>query len=239
MDRLIGIHAVTAAFEAERPIDRLLVAKGSGGPRLQQLIDAARRGGVPVRFEARALLDREAHGGVHQGVVAFASERGTVDLDAILAEAAPDALLVVTDGLEDPHNLGAVIRSSHAAGATALLIPERRSAGLTETVAKASAGAIEFLPVVRVKNVNRALDELKKAGFWIFGLDERGEQTIYEEDFSGKVALVLGAEGKGLHRLTSEKCDKLVRIPMTGRIASLNVSVAAGVALFEIVRRRR
>ena len=239
MDRLIGIHAVAAAFEAGRPIERMLIAKGAGGPRLQQLIDAARGAGVPVRFELRALLDREAHGGVHQGVVAFASERATVDLDSVLSAAGPDALLVVTDGLEDPHNLGAVIRSAHAAGVTALLIPERRSAGLTETVTKASAGAVEFLPIVRVKNVNRALDDLKKAGFWIFGLDERGERTIYQEDFSGKVALVLGAEGKGLHRLTSVKCDKLVRIPMTGRIASLNVSVAAGVALFEIVRRRQ
>lgn len=239
MDRLIGIHAVAAAIEAGRPLDRLLVLKGAGGPRLQQIIDAARKARTPIRFETRAHLDREARGGVHQGVVAFSSERGFANLGDVIAQAPADALIVVTDGVEDPHNLGAIIRSAHAAGAYALVLPERRSAGLTETTAKAAAGALEFLPIVRVVNVNRSLDQLKKAGFWTFGLDERGEQTIYDVDLAGKVALVLGAEGGGLHRLTAETCDVLVRIPMAGKIASLNVSVAAGVALFEVVRRRR
>jgi 23S rRNA (guanosine2251-2'-O)-methyltransferase len=205
---------------------------------MQALVDACRRNGVPVRFEPRDRLDKEARGGVHQGVVAFGGAREYVELSDVIAEAGPDALIVVTDGVEDPHNLGAVIRSAHAAGAVAVAIPERRSAGMTETVAKAAAGALEFLPVVRVKNVNRALDELKAAEFWVYGLDERGEQTCWETDLRGRVALVLGAEGKGLHRLTAEKCDSLIRIPMQGQVASLNVSVAAGIALFEAVRQR-
>ena len=238
MDRLIGIHAVTAALEAGRPLDRVLIARGTGGPRMQAVIDACRRGGVPVRFEPRNLLDKEARGGVHQGVVAFGAARRTFDLEDVLDDAGPDALVVVVDGVEDPHNLGAIIRSAHAAGAAAIVAPERRSASITDTVAKAAAGALEFLPIARVKNVNRALDELKAASFWVYGLDERGEQTCWETDFKGRVALVLGSEGKGLHRLTAEKCDGLLRIPMAGKVASLNVSVAAGVALFEVVRQR-
>jgi 23S rRNA (guanosine2251-2'-O)-methyltransferase len=238
MDRLIGIHAVTAALEAERALDRVLIARGAGGPRMQAVIDACRRNGVPVRFEPRDRLDKEAHGGVHQGVVAFAAARSYVELSDVLAAAAPDALIVVADGVEDPHNLGAIIRSAHAAGAEAIAVPERRSVGMTETVAKAAAGALEFLNVVRVKNVNRTLEELKEAEFWVYGLDERGEQTCWETDLTGRVALVVGAEGKGLHRLTAEKCDRLIRIPMQGKVASLNVSVATGIALFEAVRQR-
>jgi 23S rRNA (guanosine2251-2'-O)-methyltransferase len=238
MDRLIGIHAVTAALEAERALDRVLIARGAGGPRMQAVIDACRRNGVPVRFEPRDRLDKEARGGVHQGVVAFAAARSYLELSEVLADAAPDALIVVADGVEDPHNLGAIIRSAHAAGAEAIAVPERRSVGMTETVAKAAAGALEFLNVVRVKNVNRTLDELKEAEFWVYGLDERGEQTCWETDLTGRVALVVGAEGKGLHRLTAEKCDRLIRIPMQGKVASLNVSVATGIALFEAVRQR-
>ena len=238
MDRLFGIHAVAAALDAERPLERVLIARGAGGPRMQAVIDACRRNGVPVRFEARDMLDREAKGGVHQGVVAFTGARRYVELGEVLEQAGPDALIVVADGVEDPHNLGAIARSAHAAGALAITLPERRSVGMTETVAKAAAGALEFLPVARVKNVNRALDELKAAEFWVYGLDERGEATCWETDLRGRVALVLGGEGKGLHRLTAEKCDRLIRIPMQGKVASLNVSVAAGVVLFEAVRQR-
>lgn len=239
MDRIIGIHAVEAALASGRLVDRLIVARGAGNPRLQAIIDGCRAKKIPVRFEARSQLDRLTNRGVHQGVVAYAAAKEHASLEDVLANALPEALLVLVDGVEDPHNLGAILRSAEAAGATAVLVPRRRAAPLTETVGKASAGAMERLPVVRTANLNRAIDDLKKAGFWVHGLDERGDLEIWEADFSGRTALVLGAEGAGLHRLTAEKCDSLLRIPMQGAAASLNVSVAAGVALFEVVRQRR
>jgi 23S rRNA (guanosine2251-2'-O)-methyltransferase len=146
-------------------------------------------------------------------------------------------MLVVLDGVEDPHNLGAIIRTAHAAGADAVVIPERRAAGVTDTVAKAAAGALEYLSLVRVTNLNRALEQLKERGFWIYGLDERGDQDYDRVDYASPAALVLGGEGKGLHEQVRKHCDVLLRIPLAGKISSLNVSVAAGVALFEWKRR--
>ena len=227
-----------AALAAGRPLDRVFISRGARNARTQRVVDACRRAHVPVRFEPRQSLDRLSNGAVHQGVLAYAAGKKAFRLEELLDKAADDALVVMADGVEDPHNLGAIVRSAHAAGALAVIVPERRAAGVSDTVAKAAAGALEYLPVVCVKNVNRALEQLKKAGFWIYGFDERGEQAHWEADFAGKVALVLGAEGAGLHRLTAEKCDFLLRIPMAGEIASLNVSVAAGVALFEVVRQR-
>jgi 23S rRNA (guanosine2251-2'-O)-methyltransferase len=152
----------------------------------------------------------------------------------------PDArLLVMLDGVEDPHNLGAIIRTANAAGADAVLIPERRAAGLTDTVAKASAGALEYVPVVRIGNVTNTLEELKKQGFWIYGLDERGPEDYDRVEFNTPTVLVLGGEGKGVHQIVRNHCDVLVRIPMAGEISSLNVSVAAGIVLFEWKRRLR
>ncbi len=227
-----------AALNSGRPLDRVIIARGAHNPRIQGLVDACRQARVPVRFDQRQSLDRLSNGAVHQGVLAYAASKKSIRLEDLLENAAEDGLMVVADGVEDPHNLGAIVRSAHAAGAAAVIIPERRAAGVSDTVAKAAAGALEYLPVVRVKNVNRAIEQLKEAGFWIYGLDERGEKAVWEAEFAGKVALVLGAEGAGLHRLTAEKCDFLVRIPMAGEIASLNVSVAAGVALFEVVRQK-
>jgi 23S rRNA (guanosine2251-2'-O)-methyltransferase len=212
----------------------VLVARGAGGTKLQEVIELARRQGVTVRFEPREALDRAASGAAHQGVVAFGAAHGYVELEQVIESA---RMLVLLDGVEDPHNLGAVIRTVNAAGADAVVIPERRAAGLTETVGKASAGAIEYTPVARIGNVSQALEKLKHAGFWIFGLDERGGQRYDEAEFADKSVLVLGAEGKGLHDLVKKRCDVLLRIPMAGRIASLNVSVAAGVVLFEWRRR--
>jgi 23S rRNA (guanosine2251-2'-O)-methyltransferase len=147
-------------------------------------------------------------------------------------------MVVVLDGIEDPHNLGAIIRTAHAAGAAAAVVPERRAAGLNETVAKTAAGALEHLPVARVGNISQALEQLKQRGFWIYGLDERGEEPYDRVDYAVPTAFVLGGEGKGLHQLVSRHCDFLIRIPMAGRISSLNVSVAAGIVLFEWRRRR-
>jgi len=231
---LSGIHPVAEALRSQHPMDRLLVAQGAGGPRLQELIDLARRAGVPVRFEPRSALDRMAGTTAHQGVIALGAARQYADLD-VAAEA---ELVVVLDGVEDPHNLGAIIRTAHAAGAGAVVIPERRAASLTDVVAKAAAGALEHLPVVRVTNVNRTLEDLKKRGFWIYGLDERGDKNYDEVDYATPTAFVLGGEGKGLHEQVRKHCDILVRIPMAGKISSLNVSVAAGVVLFEWKRRR-
>jgi 23S rRNA (guanosine2251-2'-O)-methyltransferase len=166
--------------------------------------------------------------------VAVGAAQRYADLDGV---AACD-MLVVLDGVEDPHNLGAIVRTAHAAGAGAVVIPERRAVGVTDVVAKAAAGALEHLPVVRVTNINRALEELKRRGFWIYGLDERGAETYDQVEYASPAAVVLGGEGKGLHEQVRKHCDALVRIPVAGRISSLNVSVAAGVMLFEWRRRR-
>lgn len=231
---LAGIHPVREALRAGHALDRILIARGAGGPRLQEIIDAARERSIPLRFEPREALDRASSSAAHQGVVAFGAAQQYADFEDVLAAA---QLLVVLDGVEDPHNLGAIIRSAHAAGANAVLIPERRAAGLTETVAKAAAGALEHVPVVRIGNVNQTLEELKQHGFWIYGLDERARELYSKTEFARPTVFVLGAEGQGLHQLVKKHCDALVRIPMAGAIASLNVSVAAGIVLFEWRRR--
>lgn len=231
---LAGIHPVREALRAERALDRILIARGAGGPRLQEIIDVARQRSVPVRFEPRDALDRASNGATHQGVLAFAAAQRYATLDQVVQGA---QLLVVLDGVEDPHNLGAIVRTAHAAGASAAVIPDRRATGLTETVAKAAAGALEHLPVVRVGNVSRTLEDLKARGFWIYGLDERASDLYSETDFARPTVFVLGGEGQGLHELVKKHCDVLVRIPMAGAISSLNVSVAAGIVLFEWRRR--
>lgn len=233
---LAGIHPVREALRAGRPLERVLIAKEVTGPRIQELVELCRNRGIPVRFEPKERLDKAAAGSTyHQGVVAF----GTAERYSTLEEtAAAGGLHVVLDGVEDPHNLGAMIRTAHAAGAAAVVIPERRAVGLTDTVARAAAGALAYIPVVRVTNINRTLEDLKKRGYWIYGLDERGTQNYTEIEYAAPSAFVLGAEGRGLHEQTAKHCDFLVRIPMPpGGVASLNVSVAAGVVLFEWRRR--
>ena len=232
---LIGIHPVVEALRAKRPLERILIARGAGGHRLQEVIDLARTTSTPVRFEDRGALDRLAGVKSHQGVVALGAEKKYAELDDVASAA---ELLVVLDGVEDPHNLGAIIRTAHAAGANAVIVAERRAAGLTETVAKAAAGALEHLPVVQVVNINHTLRSLKDEGYFIYGLDERGEMTYDAVDWPEKTVIVMGAEGKGLHDLVKKNCDALVRIPMAGKIASLNVSVATGIVLFAWRSRR-
>src|SRR6516164_9101266 len=178
---LSGIHPVAEALRSKRPLERLLVAKGAAGPRLQELIDLARRMSVPVRFEPRTALDRLAGTPAHQGVLALGAAQKYADLDQA---AAGSELVVVLDGVEDPHNLGAIIRTAHAAGAGSVIIPERRAASVTDVVAKAAAGALEYLPIVRVTNINRALEDLKKRGYWIYGLDERGTEAYDQVQYS-------------------------------------------------------
>jgi 23S rRNA (guanosine2251-2'-O)-methyltransferase len=226
---LIGIHPVAEALRARSPLDRILIARGAGGTRIQEIVELARVNATPVRFEPRDALDRLAGSGTHQGVVALGAAKKYGELDDIAPQG---KLLVILDGIEDPHNLGAIVRTAHAAGADAVVIPERRAAGLTETVAKAAAGALEHLPIVRVTNINRTLEKLKQQGYWIYGMDERGTESYADIQWAAPTAIVLGAEGHGLHEQVRKHCDVLVRIPMSGKIASLNVSVAAGIVLF-------
>jgi 23S rRNA (guanosine2251-2'-O)-methyltransferase len=231
-----GVHPVLEALRARAPLDRVLVASGASGARLQEIIDLCRELSIPLRFEPREALDRVAGSSVHQGVVALGAAREPAELESLLPGA---QLLVLLDGVEDPHNLGAIIRSAHAAGADAVVIPDRRAAGLTPAVAKAAAGALEHLPVARVGNISRTLERLKALGFWIYGLDQRGTEDYDRISYTLPTALVLGGEGHGLHANVGRHCDFLVRIPLAGKISSLNVSVAAGIVLFEWKRRRR
>jgi 23S rRNA (guanosine2251-2'-O)-methyltransferase len=231
----IGIHPVLEALRAHRPLSRVVIAKGPASSRLREIIDLCRGQAVSLRFESREVLDRLSGGAAHQGVIALGAAHQYRDLEEVLDGA---RLLVMLDGIEDPHNLGAIVRTAHAAGAAAVVIPERRAAPLTETVAKAAAGALEHLPVARVANLNRALETLKERGFWIYGLDERGEHAYDAVEYAVPTAFVLGAEGRGLHQQVRQHCDFVVRIPLAGKISSLNVSVAAGVVLFEFRRRQ-
>ena len=223
------------ALRAARSLDRILIARGAAGPRLQEIIDLARERSIPLRFEPRDALDRVSNSAAHQGVVAFGPAQSYAELDQVVPGA---QLLVLLDGVEDPHNLGAIIRTAHAAGAAAVLVPERRAAGLTETVAKAAAGALEHISIVRIGNVTQTLETLKARGFWIYGLDERGAELYSDVDYATPTVIVLGGEGHGLHQLVKKHCDVLVRIPMAGAISSLNVSVAAGIVLFECRRKK-
>lgn len=238
MDRLTGPHAVREALAAGRPLQTVLVARGRHGGRLEEIVRLAKRNGVPVRFEDRVRLDQLAGTREHQGVVAMVASSATVSLEDLLARPSLQGLLVLLDGVEDPQNLGAIIRTALAAGAAGIVIPERRAAGLGDAAARASAGAVAHLPVARVTNLPRAMETLKTAGYWLVGLDERAERRYTDVDLTGSVALVLGGEGKGLHQLVRERCDFLVSIPSRGPVPSLNVSVAAGIALFEVLRQR-
>ncbi|HMD30610.1 MAG TPA: 23S rRNA (guanosine(2251)-2'-O)-methyltransferase RlmB [Candidatus Acidoferrales bacterium] len=239
MEHLTGIHAVREAISSGRALERILVARGRRGDRIEELVRLARQHGVPVRFEERSQLDRIAGRDEHQGVVALAAAKRVSTLRDIIADAGPDALLVVLDGIEDPRNLGAIVRSALAAGAAGVVVAERRAAGLTDTASRASAGALEHLSVARVVNLSRSMEELKEAGWWLVGLDERAEKSHTDQDLTGKIALILGGEGKGLHELVRKRCDFLVSIPTVGPVRSLNVSVAAGIVLFESVRQRK
>lgn len=237
-----GVLPVLEALRAEsRVVEKVLVAEGKPHQRIREITSLAKEKGIPVSFVPRAAIERAAGGEVnHQGVLAHCSSARYADADKLLerlAEAQASICLIL-DGIEDPHNLGAIIRTAECAGIDAIFIPDRRSSGLNETVAKTSAGAVELVDIARVTNINRLIEDLKEAGFWIAGTDGLAEVPYTDADWSGKWAIVLGGEGAGIHKLTREKCDVLVKIPLYGRIASLNVSVAAGILLFEIARQQ-
>src|SRR5580698_3027740 len=239
MNWLTGFHAVEEALAAGRALDRIVIARGRHGERVEAVVQLARSKSVPVRFEDRLQVDRLAGTREHQGIAALAAAKPALELEDLLAAKTPQGLLVLLDGVEDPHNLGAIVRTSLAAGAQGVVIPERRAAGLTDTVERTSAGALAHLPVARVKNLVRAMEEMKEAGYWLVGLDERAEKNYTDVDYKGSGGIVFGRAGEGLHELTRKRCDFLVSIPTSGPVRSLNVSVAAGVVLFEVVRQRK
>jgi 23S rRNA (guanosine2251-2'-O)-methyltransferase len=236
---ICGINPVLEALQARvRSFERLLIVKGIRNRRINEAISRASRIGVPLRFEARETLDRLAGGLNHQGIIAVVSAMPTLGLEEVLAQARDPALLLVLDGVEDPRNLGAILRTAETAGADGVLVPERRSASLSETVARASAGALEHVRVGRVTNVASTLEELKRRGLWVVGFDAEAGERWDLIDYTRPVALVFGGEGRGIRRLVRERCDQLAALPLFGHVESLNVSVTVGVALYEAIRQR-
>ncbi|MBI4220067.1 MAG: 23S rRNA (guanosine(2251)-2'-O)-methyltransferase RlmB [Chloroflexi bacterium] len=237
-----GRRPVLEALRAGREIERLLVAEGiERGPQIEEIIELAGTAGIEVQTVDRGELDRGAHTKHHQGIVALVQDVRYTPLEDLLALASErheTPLIVVLDGIEDPQNLGAIIRTLECAGGHGVVIAERRAVGVTPGVIRASAGATEHVKVARVTNLARTLDQLKEAGLWIFGLDAAGDRLHWETDFKVPAVLVVGSEGEGISRLVREKCDFLVRLPLRGKVESLNASVAAAVALYEIVRQR-
>ena len=236
-----GRNAVAEALRAGTPIDKIFLAKGETDAPLARIAAAARDRGVVVVLCDRRKLDGMSVTGAHQGVIAQAAVREYVDVDHILRAARDKGeppLIVVCDELNDPHNLGAVLRTAECAGAHGVIIPKRRSAGLTAVVGKTSAGAVSYVPVARVPNLPAVLKELKEEGVWVFGTAADGDRLLYDADLKGPAAIVIGNEGRGMGRLVAESCDFLVRVPMKGRLNSLTASAAAAIVLYEAVRQR-
>ena len=240
--RLEGRNAITEALRAGRAIDKVFVADGETDAGLQRLVAQAREAGAVVVPVDRRKLDQMSTTRSHQGIIAQAAAHEYFSVEEILQTAgdrdeAP--LLVICDELSDPHNLGAILRTAECAGAHGVIIPKRRSVGLTATVAKASAGAMEYMKVARVTNIAATIRQLKELGVWIFGTAAEGSRVMYEADLTGPTAIVIGNEGDGMSRIVRESCDVTVHIPMSGNISSLNASNAASILLYEAVRQRR
>lgn len=235
--KIEGRNAVLELLGSGRTVDKILMQKGAEGS-AGRIFALAREQGVRVQFADRGALDRESETGRHQGVIAFVSEYKYAELSDILAPAEGARLVIVCDGIEDVHNLGSIIRVAECAGACGVVIPKNKSAQVTGAVVRISEGAANHIKVARVPGVNYAVDELKKSGFWVYGLEADGED-IYSADLSGDVALVVGGEDRGIAPLTRKKCDKIVSLPLCGKVNSLNASVALGIAAYEVVRRRR
>ena len=237
-----GRNAVIEALRVGAAIDKIYLAKGETDKTLGHIASRARDAGIVVVEADRRKLDGMSRTHAHQGVIALAAVREYATVESILAAAAEKGeppLLVVCDEISDPHNLGAILRTAECAGAHGVIIPKRRSAGLTAVVAKTSAGAVSYIPVARVANIPSLLKDLKKQGVWVFGTAAGGATDLYGADLKGPAAIVIGSEGSGMTRLVSESCDFLVSIPMKGRISSLNASAAAAILLYEAVRQRR
>lgn len=238
-DMIIGRNPVMEALKSGRDMEKLMIQKGAGGS-MGKIMALAKSRGIIVRTVDKTTLDKTAGGGAHQGVIAFASAHEYATIDDILARAeerGEDPFVVILDELEDPHNLGAIMRTAECAGVHGIIISKRRASGITETVAKTSAGAVEYMPCARVANIGQAVDTLKKKGVWVYACD-MGGTTYYDQNMEGAVALVIGNEGSGISRLVREKCDYCLSIPMVGKISSLNASNAAAILMYEVRKQR-
>lgn len=239
-DYIIGKNPVIEALKSERDVNKILIAEGSQKGQMQQVIGLAKEMNVLVQFVPKKKIDGLVEGN-HQGVVAQVAAYQYAELDDLFSAAekrneAP--FFILLDEIEDPHNLGSIMRTADAVGAHGIIIPKRRAVGLTSTVAKASTGAIEYIPVVRVTNMARTIDELKERGVWIAGTDAKGKEDFRSFDGTMPLGLVIGSEGKGMGRLIRDKCDFLIRLPMKGQVTSLNASVAAALLMYEVFRKR-
>jgi len=241
-ERIFGKNPVLEALKAGRSLNKILILKSIGtSDAVEEIIRLSRKIKVPFEWVDKKIIDQKSGGVRHQGILAFASPKEYQDVEDIL-DAAKDKgeapLIVVLDGIEDPHNLGAIIRTAECAGAHGVIIPKRRASPLTETVAKTSAGAIEHIAVARVTNIRDEIKKLKEKGIWVVGLDERAEKSLTQADLKLPTAIVIGSEGKGMSKHIKESCELLVSIPMKGKIGSLNASVAASIIMYEAVRQR-
>ncbi|HJV30731.1 MAG TPA: 23S rRNA (guanosine(2251)-2'-O)-methyltransferase RlmB [Bacillales bacterium] len=237
---IIGKNPVIEALKSNRDINKILIAEGSQRGQMQQITQLARESNVIVQFVPKKKIDQVTDG-IHQGVLAYIAAYQYAEMDDLFAAAEKNnepPFFLLLDEIEDPHNLGSIMRTADAVGAHGIIIPKRRAVGLTATVAKASTGAIEYIPVVRVTNMARTIDELKDRGVWIAGTDATGSDDYRRMDGSLPLGLVIGSEGKGMGRLIREKCDFLIHLPMVGKVTSLNASVAASVLMYEIYRKR-
>jgi 23S rRNA (guanosine2251-2'-O)-methyltransferase len=240
-DRLEGRNSVMEAIKANRTINKILVQKGEKEGSIRQIIASAKEKGIVVQETDRLNLDRISTTHAHQGVIAYVSFKDYVEIDDILknAESKGEApFIIILDGITDAYNLGSVLRTADAVGAHGVIIPKRRAVGLNAAVSKASAGAIEYMPVARVTNISQTIEYLKKKNIWVVGTDLSGEKSFYESDLKGSIALVIGSEGHGMAKLVAEKCDYVINIPMKGQITSLNAAVAGAIIMYEILKQR-
>lgn len=240
-DRLEGRNSVMEAIKANRTINKILVQKGEKEGSIRQIIAFAKEKGIVVQETDRLNLDRISTTHAHQGVIAYVSFKDYVELDDILknAESKGEApFIIILDGITDAYNLGSILRTADAVGAHGVIIPKRRAVGLNAAVSKASAGAIEYMPVARVTNISQTIEYLKKKNIWVVGTDLSGEKPFYESDLKGPIALVIGSEGHGMGKLVAEKCDYVINIPMKGQITSLNAAVAGAIIMYEILKQR-
>ncbi|KAB3532395.1 23S rRNA (guanosine(2251)-2'-O)-methyltransferase RlmB [Alkaliphilus serpentinus] len=241
LDKLEGRNPIMEALKSDREIDKILIAKGSTEGSVKKIIGHAKDKGIPVQYVERQKLNDLAESNNHQGIMAYVAAHDYSTVEEILEGARKKGktpFVIILDEIMDPHNLGSIMRTADAVGADGIIIPKRRSVGLTAVVAKTSAGAIEYVPVAKVSNIAQTIDKLKEEGLWVAGADMSGEKEHFNQDLKGAIALVIGNEGKGVSRLIKEKCDFLVKLPMVGKIESLNASVAAAILMYEVLRQR-